>query len=137
MTVALISSSCSAVDHPLLGLRVAGALRGDLRRAGLDLLQVVVGELDVGCGDVLLEAVQLRRAGDRDDPRLLREDPRERDLRRRRALPLRDPLEQLDERAVRLARLRVEAGNSGAEVGAVEASWSRRSSRSGSPCRAG
>ena len=34
MTVAFIAFSFSAVDHPLLSLRVAGALRGDLRLSG-------------------------------------------------------------------------------------------------------
>ena len=88
MTVAFIAFSFSAVDHPLLRLGVARALRGDLRCSGLDLPQVVGGELDVGGGDVLLEPVQLRGAGDRDDPRLLGEQPGERDLRRRCTLPL-------------------------------------------------
>jgi len=36
--------------------------------------------------------VQLRGAGDRDDPRLLREQPRERDLGRRRMVPPGDRL---------------------------------------------
>jgi hypothetical protein len=49
--------------------------------------------------------VQLRGSGDRDDPRLLREQPGERDLRRRRALALTDVAEQLDERQVRPARV--------------------------------
>jgi len=61
-------------------------------------LQVVVGELDVGGSDVLLEAVKLRRAGNRTNPRLLREDPGERNLRRRRTFSLGDALEELDER---------------------------------------
>src|SRR6188508_1573662 len=93
-------STPSAIDHPLLGLRIAGALRGDLRCGGLDLPQVFMSELDIGCGEVLLEAVQLRRPGDRDDPRALRKDPGERDLRRGRALAFRHPTQQLDEGTV-------------------------------------
>src|SRR5204863_4311645 len=69
----------------------------------------------------LLEPVQLRRAGDRDDPRLLREQPGERDLRGRRVLPLSDALEEVDERAVRRPRAGVgEARHGVAKVAALE-----------------
>jgi hypothetical protein len=40
--------------------------------------------------------VQLRGARDRNDPRLLRQQPRERYLSRRRLLLLRDPAQQID-----------------------------------------
>ena len=47
-------------------------------------------DLDGGCRNVFLQAVQLRRPWDRHDPRLLGQEPGECDLRRRRALTLRD-----------------------------------------------
>jgi len=53
-------------------------------------MQVVVGQVQVGCRDVLLEPVQLRSSWDRDDPRPLSQEPRERDLSRRRGLALGD-----------------------------------------------
>jgi hypothetical protein len=68
----------SPVDHPLLGLGVASALRGEV--CLLDLAQVLGRQLDVDGADVLLQAMTLGRARDRDDPRLLSEQPRERDL---------------------------------------------------------
>ena len=45
-----------------------------------DLAEVVRREFDVAAREVLLEPVELRRARDRHDPRLLREQPREGDL---------------------------------------------------------
>ena len=48
-----------------------------------------------------------------------------------------DRVEQIDQRLIRLPRLRREARDGVAEVGAVERRVSRRSCRSGSPCRAG
>ena len=47
--------------------------------------------------EVLLQALQLRGARDRNDPRLLGEQPGERDLRGRRLLPFGDPAEQIDQ----------------------------------------
>ena len=48
----------------------------------VDLAQIVGRECEVGSAEVFFQAVQLGRAGDRHDPRLLREQPGERDLRR-------------------------------------------------------
>src|SRR5947199_8000546 len=67
----------SPVDRPLIRFRVTRALRLDPRV--FDLAQIVGRQLDFGGGEVLLQPVELRGAGDRDDPRLLREQPRERD----------------------------------------------------------
>ena len=88
------SSKSSISEHerleprPLLELlRVPGALHVDLRCSFVDGAEVVLRELDVNGAEVLLEAVQLGRPRDRHDPGLLREQPRERDLRGRRVLP--------------------------------------------------
>jgi MmyB-like transcription regulator ligand binding domain len=100
--------------------RIPVTLHRDLRHRALDLAQIVRSQLE-GCrSDVLVEAVQLRRPRDRHDPRLLREEPGDRDLRGRRLLSSRDLGEEVDEGLVRLSRLRREAGNDVAEVGAVE-----------------
>src|SRR5207248_4330518 len=64
---------------------------------------------------MFLEAIQLRGPGDRHDPWLLREQRRERDLRRRRVLPLRHLPEQIHQRLVRPARFRSEARHDPAE----------------------
>ena len=116
---------------------VALALHLDRGERLLDAPQIVRGELDRSSADVLLQAVQLRRPGDRHDPGLLRQQPGERDLRRRRALPLGDRPSQIDQRLVRLARLRREARDDVAEVVLRRTSCSRRSCRSGSPCPSG
>jgi hypothetical protein len=71
-----------SVDEPLHGLGVAGALHRDGRRRGLDLVQVGGGEFEVGGGEVFLEPGELAGPGDRDDPGLLRQQPRQCDLGR-------------------------------------------------------
>src|SRR3954447_12379059 len=111
-------SASSAVDHPLVRLGIAGALRADLRL--FDLAQVVTRQLEIGRGDVLFEAVELRRPRDRDERRALREDPCEGNLRCGRASPLRDSLHEIDERTVRLACLGREARDGVAEVAGLE-----------------
>ena len=62
----------------------------------------------------------LRRAWDRDDPRLLGQQPGERDLRGRRFLPFPDAAEQINQGLIRLQSLRRKARQGVAEVGAVE-----------------
>ena len=63
---------------------VAGPLHRDLGDGAIDLAQVVGRQLDGGCAEVLLQAMQLGGAGDRNDPGLLRQQPGQGDLRRRR-----------------------------------------------------
>src|SRR6266542_330869 len=116
----------AADDHqsaprPLLELlRIAGALHLDLRRSGVDRAEVLGRQVDVRGAEVLLEPVQLRGPRDRHGPRLLRQQPRQRDLRGRRLLLPRDLAEQIDQGLVRLARLRREARHDVAEVVLVE-----------------
>src|SRR5688572_8028385 len=64
--------------------------------------------------------MNFRRAWDGNDPRLLSEQPRERDLRRRRLLPFRDRLCQIDDDLIRFTSFGCEAGNDVAEVRTVE-----------------
>src|SRR5579872_707198 len=64
--------------------------------------------------------MQLCGAWDRHDPRLLRQKPCQCYLGRRRLLPLPNFTEQINQRLVRLERLRCEAREGAAEVGAVE-----------------
>ena len=109
-----------ATGHLLQVLGVPGPLHRDLRGRGLDLAEVVGRQLDGRRPEVLLQAMQLRGARDGDDPGLLGEQPGERDLGRRRLLPLGDLAEQVDQGLVRLPGLRREAGDGAAEVGAVE-----------------
>src|SRR4051794_3274117 len=68
------------VGHAFGGLVVAATLDVDLGRGGFDLRELVGREFDVGGADVFFQSVQLARAGDRDDPGLLVQQPREGDL---------------------------------------------------------
>ena len=64
---------CASAADPLLEVfGIALAVHRDLCRGILDSLQIRPRELHVRGADVLLEAMQLRGAGDRDDPRLPR-----------------------------------------------------------------
>ena len=75
--------------------------------------------------------------GNGNDPRLLREQPRQRDLGRSRLLAFRDAAEQIDYCLVRLESLRRKARQSAAEVGAVEFRVFVDRCPSGSPFQAG
>jgi len=63
----------------------------DLCSGVVDLTKIIGCEFYVDGPDVFLQTVHLLGSRNRDDPRLLREEPGERDLRRRRSLPLCDP----------------------------------------------
>jgi hypothetical protein len=95
-------------------------LQGDLRSGVLDFTEVFGREVKLGGSEVLLEALQLPGSRDRDDPRLLGEQPGERDPGRCRLLPLRHAAKHVDEGHVRLSRLRRESRDDVAEVGLVE-----------------
>src|SRR4051812_25346027 len=69
-----------------LRLRVAITLHGDLRGCSVDVPKIVGRKLDRCRSDILVEAVEFGSAGDRDDLRLLGQQPGERDLRGCRAL---------------------------------------------------
>src|SRR5581483_10364618 len=65
-------------------------------------------------------AMELRRARDWNDPRLLRQQPGKRDLSRRRLLPFSDSGQQIHESLIRFPVLRREARNNIAEIALVE-----------------
>src|SRR5258706_6893428 len=113
---AIRSASCEVFLH----LRVAITLYGDLGNGILDVPEVISRELD-GCRvDVLPETVERGGAGDRNDPWLLRQEPGERDLRRRRALSAPDLFQKVDHGSVRAASLLREPRHSAATVIAAE-----------------
>src|ERR1700722_2743945 len=78
------ASRRSQARHSLQLFRVASALDFNLRRGAVDLAKISGGQFH-GCrSDIFFEAVQLRRSRDRNHPGFLREQPRQRDLRRSR-----------------------------------------------------
>lgn len=76
----------SATDQLLQMFRVPGAVKRDRRRRALDGAKLVRRQFDGGRADVFLEAMQLRGSGDRNYPRLLRQELCERNLSRCRIL---------------------------------------------------
>src|SRR5229473_2537326 len=89
-------------------------------QAAVDVADIVGRELNGRRGDVLLQAMQLRGAGDRNDPWLLSKQPGKRNLRRRHSLSSCNLADEINESLVCLSRLRREAGNDVAEIGFVE-----------------
>ena len=76
----------STVCHREYCRRETVSLYGELRRRRLDLTEVIRRQRDFERANTLFQTVQIGRAGNRDDPRLLREEPGERDLRGSRLL---------------------------------------------------
>ena len=66
------------------------------------------------------EPVQFRRSRNRHDPRLLSEEPGERDLRRRRIFPCRERLQPLDEGEIGFSILFGEPRHDVSEIGGIE-----------------
>src|SRR4029079_9398548 len=107
-------------DTALKVLWVTRTVHLDLGELPVDLAQILRRQLDVGGAEVLLQAMKLRGARDGYDPGLLRQQPRDRDLRRGRLLALRNAREQIDERLVCLQRVRREAREDLSQVVAGE-----------------
>src|SRR5262249_580087 len=103
-----------------LSLWVAVPLDGDLRGGGIDVPKVVGRKLNRGRGDVLIKAAELRRAGNRDDPRLLRQQPGQGDLRGRGALLRADLGTQINHRCFGLPSLGRKAWQADTVVVAAE-----------------
>ena len=82
----------------------------DLRGGAFDVAQVLRRELDGHRPDVLVQALKPARAGDGHNPRLLGQQPRERDLRGRGLLALRDAAEQIDQKLAQLDEKNPEGG---------------------------
>jgi len=111
---------CSATDELLQMFRVPGSLHRDLGEGAVNVAEIIGRQFDASRSDVLVQPVRLRGPGDRHDPRLLRQQPGNRDLSRRRLFPGCDFPELIDQGLVCLPSLRREAGNDVAEIGAVE-----------------
>ena len=92
------------------------------RRGALNIAQIVLRELDAERAEVLVQALQFARTGNGHDPRLLSQQPGQRDLGGCRVLPLGGGLEQVDQRQIRFPCLRGESRNGVADVAAGERS---------------
>ena len=105
-----------AAGEPFEELGVPGALDVDGVGHRGDLGEVLGAELEVGGAEVLLEAVQLARPGDRSDPRLLGQQPGERDLGGRGSVALGHVLEPVEQPLVGLPRVLGEPRDRGPDV---------------------
>ena len=120
------SPSDSARDIPLQPghflqlFRIASTFHLDLRRRRVDLVRSPGVSSTAHRSDVFFQSVQLCRAGNRHDPRLLRQQPRQRDLRRGCVLALRNRCPAGRSVPGSLSGLRGKAGQRAAEIGAVE-----------------
>src|SRR5947199_4805384 len=123
--VMIFPSPIGELQH---SLRQPLSLHVDPGRGLLDLAQVGRCQLQVHGAKILLEARQFLRARNRDNPRLLREQPGERDLRRRRAFPLRDTFHEVDQCHVCRTGVRGEPRRSAAKV--LRVAYRRRIDRS-------
>src|SRR6476661_8054438 len=104
------SAAQSATNHRLELRGIAVALDLDRSSCAFDLGKIGSGQLDGRCADILLQAIVLRSAWNRDYPRALRQQPGERELSRGGPLFARDPLQQVDQRLVLLHRFGCKAG---------------------------
>src|SRR5512147_1249767 len=83
-------------------------------------MEILGRKFDGSRPDVLLETVELRGTWDGNDPRLLGQQPSERDLSGCRLLPFGDLAEEIDQSLIRFPSLSREAREDVAEVGTVE-----------------
>lgn len=100
----------SAADPGLKVRRISIALHRHLGEGTFDVAQIVRRQFDAGRADILLEALELRGSGNRNDPRFLGKQPGERDLGRRGVLPGGDFAEQIDQGLVALRASGVKRG---------------------------
>ena len=108
------------INHLLRTIGITSTLHRDRRGSLVEAIEIVWCEFHCSCAKVLFQAVQLRGAGNRHDPRPLRQNPRERDLGRSRILLLSKTPDQVDQRLVRLAILLIETWHSVAEIARVK-----------------
>src|SRR5580700_438323 len=85
------------------------AMHLELGQSTLHLFEVFCGQYKFGGFDVLLKVLDLTRSWDRDDERLLRQQPCERQLRCRRLLPFCKLRDTIDKGLVGSNALRLEA----------------------------
>src|SRR5580658_5226352 len=97
-------------------------LNRNFRDRNINFPQVLCRELNVYRAQVFFQALKFRRTRNRNNPNLLCEQPRERDLRRRSPFFFRDFFQQVHHRLVRFACFSSEARRHVTEVGGIESS---------------
>src|SRR6266404_2387520 len=110
----------SAARQRLKPFRIPSPLDPDVRGGTFDVTEIFGRKFNVSGSEVFFKAMYLSGARDRNDPRLLREQPRKRDLSGCRLLLFRESIEQINERLVRFTIRRVKARDCVAEIRVVE-----------------
>jgi hypothetical protein len=108
-------SLCLVNDPHLLRIYSATVHR-DVRESTLDLTKIRRRQLHVDCLQVLVLVIQVARARDGNNPRLLRQQPCQCDLGGRCVLLLGKALEELEDRPVRGQIVRREAVEPGPKI---------------------
>src|ERR1700683_463102 len=109
-----------AAHQLLVKFRIARPCELDVRGGAFDGGEIFRRQFDVGRREVLVRTIELRGAGDRNDPCPLREQPGERDLSRCRFLLFREGSEQVHQSLVLFPILRAKARNGASKIRAVE-----------------
>src|SRR5271157_5461589 len=110
----------STIDSLLQMRRVSISLHCDLRDSCGDIAEVLLGQFDVRCAQILLKPMQLRCSGNRNNPRFLSKQPSNRDLRRCSLLLPRNVAKHIHKGLVRFPVLLIETWNDVAKIGAIE-----------------
>src|SRR5579862_7870994 len=116
----LTPNQLSESRHFQHGFRKAGSFELQHGRTFVNLLEVRLAQLNVQRAEILFESMQLGGSWNRHNPWLLRQQPGECNLCRRRAFAFCDGLDQLDQGHVDLASLRREPRNHIPKVGRIE-----------------
>ena len=112
--------SRSASDQFLQVFRVASPLNRDFGCSAFEFAQIFRRKLNGSGSDIFAQAMQLRGARNRNNPRLLGQQPREGDLGGGHFLLFRKSAEQINEGLIRFSILGAKTRDLVAEVGAVE-----------------
>jgi len=106
---------CPWVSHPW------EQLRDDIKQHVSAVADIqIASQMPLRRRDVLMEAAQFGRAGNRNDPWFLRQQPGQRNLTGRGLLLFRHLLQQVHQRLVGIERLRSEPRDDAAEIGLIE-----------------
>jgi hypothetical protein len=100
--------------------RITRPFELDLGGSSLDRIQIFRGQFNVQCSEVLIQPVELRRAGNGNNPGLLRQQPRECDLRRCCFLLFRKASDQVNQNLIGLPILPFETRDLASKIAALE-----------------
>src|SRR5437667_10656574 len=100
--------------------RIASSLHRGLGKGAVNLAKIVATQLDVSRAKILFQTMQFRGARYGHNPRLLRKQPCEGDLRRCCLLPFCDFAKQINQSLIRFPSFGRETRERLAEVGTVE-----------------